>query len=455
MKTLERLADLWSLSSQRRQLTSEMRGVYSGTWTDARGTHLLREVLMERYPHTAFMLWEVRDTSVNAYRWACSKLGAIYSRPPARKLEGLECPELYDNVRTNLALSGLCKQTWALRQSLVRPLLGENGLTLQYFSPEFFVAIPDPFDPFRLKALMYQIYERRREQTRPLYVVWTENIHRVFEDPLLQVRVPQKGNPDGINPYSCVPFVLAHAEWPETTDPYRCLDPWKAHSLYHATIEAAVAFTQLRHVFRWASGRQVWFKGKAGKDFNRNAVLDVANPFTLSKEGEVGVLDLEVDVVAQVEAAIKLLETPLSLEGFRPEMLKGSVTATSGADRKLQMTELEERREDARTVYREFEQACYNTCAEVVRVERRRADLGHNPELPPGRITVEYAEIGAEMSLSEQVDLWVKRLSNQLGTVEEALEDIDDISAEEAAERAAKIQLAFSKAARAKMLPPP
>jgi len=417
MKILEKLADLWSASAARRRLTSRMHGVYSGTWKDSSGVDELERTLQERYPHTAFMMMEVSDRSVNPYPWACSQLGRIYARPPGRTVNGLPCSDTYDSPTTNLALSNICKQTWGLQQNLIRPRLGKEGIVLECVSPEWFVCIPHKDDPFKLEAVLYYVYRRDRERSKPVYVVWTEAYHGVFEDPQLKTKVPIKGNEDCVNPYGCVPFVLSHASYPSTSDPFKILNPFGS--------------------------------------FSRNVLLDVMNPFTLGPEGEVGLLDLQVDVVSQVDALIKLIEAPLALEGIRPEMIKGQVTATSGVDRALQMTELEERREDTRTVYRQLEQSLYDVCVEVVDVDRRRPCYRHVDRLLPGVLHVDYADIGPAMSLADTVDLWIKRLGSGLASAEMALADLEDLPPEDARQISQQIRNEQARLQRARLAPPP
>ena len=113
--TLDTLADLWSCSTERRDLTSRMGGVYRNEWRDFYGTHILANEIEKRYPHTFEMLLAVADTSVNAFRWACGKLGAIYDRAPSRKLNGADCPTLYDSWRINLGLAALMGELGATR----------------------------------------------------------------------------------------------------------------------------------------------------------------------------------------------------------------------------------------------------------------------------------------------------------------------------------------------------
>ncbi len=447
-ETLDTLADLWGQSTARRKTTSKMSGVYANTWRDFDGVHVLVSEIEARYPHTHDLLLAVADTSVNAYRWACSKLGAIYDRTPSRKLSGSECPTLYDSWRVDLGLSQACKLTWALRQTILRPVLGKAGLQVQIMSPEWAVVIPNKDNPTRIDAIMYQIVERKLRTDWVRYVAWTPEHHGIYMDQMLTTCLPMVGNPQKINPYKCVPFALAHAEWPMDWDAWKILKPDSAHGIYRAAVEAAIGFTHLRHVIRWASHRQVSFKGVPGKDFDPEMISDVANPWVVGPNANIEVHDFQVEIDKQVEAVLKLLDTPLNMEGIRPELVRGFTTATSGIDRRLQMTDLEERREEARTLWRINEDAFYDVAREVVEVDRRRRGLEHHPSLPPGELQIDYAEIGPGMGMVDALDYWRSRISAGLATPTEALMALDDVTREEAEEKAAEAALARAQADR-------
>lgn len=446
--TLDTLADLWSLSTERRDLTSRMGGVYRNEWRDAYGTHILASEIEKRYPHTAEMLLAVADTSVNAFRWACGKLGAIYDRAPSRKLNGADCPTLYDSWRINLGLAQACKLTWALRQTILRPVLAKDGLSVQILSPEWAVVIPSRDNPMRLDAIMYQIVERVQRTNFVRYVAWTPEHHGIYMDQMLSSPLRIQGNEGNVNPYKVVPFILAHAEWPTAWEAEKILEPRASHGLYRATVEAAIGFTHLRHVLRWASHRQVAFKGIPGKDFDPAMIHDPANPWVVGPNATIEVHNFEVEIDKQVEAVLKLLDTPLNLEGIRPELIRGFTTATSGIDRRLQMTDLEERREDARTMWRINEDALYDVAREVVAVEKDRVGLKHHAPLPPGGVTLDYAEIGPGMGMVDALDYWRSRISAGLATPTEAIMALDDVSREEAEEKAAEAALARAQADR-------
>ena len=446
--TLDLLADLWNRSTERRVLTSRMAGVYRNEWRDLYGTHTLERELRDRYPHTYEMILAVADTSVNAFRWACSKLGAIYDRAPQRKLSGIDCPSLYNSWRIDLGLAQACKLTWALRQTILRPVLSKDGLQVQVLSPEWSVVVPNRDNPMRIDAIMYQIVERVQRQDWIRYVVWTPEHHGIYQDQMLTALLPMAGNPQNLNPYKVVPFTLAHAEWPEDWDAWKILDPRSSHGIYRAAVEAAIGFTHLRHVIRWASHRQVSFKGVPGKDFDPNMIVDPANPWVVGPNATVEVHDFQIEIDKQVEAVLKLLDTPLNMEGIRPELVRGFTTATSGIDRRLQMTDLEERREEARTLWRINEDAFYDVSREVVEVERRRSGLEHHSALPPGEIEIDYAEIGPGMGMVDALDYWRSRISAGLATPVDAIMELDDVSREDAEEKAAEAALTRAQAER-------
>ncbi len=151
---------------------------------------------------------------------------------------------------------------------------------------------------------------------------------------------------------------------------------------------------------------------------------------------------------SHLRVVLKLLDTPLNLEGIRPELIRGFTTATSGIDRRLQMTDLEERREDARTMWRINEDALYDVAREVVAVEKDRVGLKHHAPLPPGEVTLDYAEIGPGMGMVDALDYWRSRISAGLATPTEAIMALDEVDREEAEEKAAEAALARAQADR-------
>ena len=213
----------------------------------------------------------------------CHKLGAIYDRAPTQTQRHRLPSQLQTLGGSTSARPSACKLTWALRQTILRPVLLQDGLQVQVLSPEWSVVVPNRDNPMRIDAIM-----RARSLS-------------AFSD--MTGSDTSCGHPEhhGSTWTRCSPHCcrwlatpkpqplqgcavhLAHAEWPEawdvletspTLDPVTDLPEQRSRPRPPVYPLAHVVPLGLLH-------RRVAFKGIPGKDFDPNMIVDPRTPGSL------------------------------------------------------------------------------------------------------------------------------------------------------------------------------
>lgn len=441
---LKEMRDLWKKSRDRHCYSKKIHSAYDGQWRGKNDVSILLQAIKLRFPKTWKEIYQyIIDPSINVLPWAVNLLSAIYSGAPTRTISDLPITT-YDTATTNMCMGKVAALTVALREVFVRPMVGKRGLSFDIIPPHKTIVLPDPLDPMGFSAIAYETSDKK-------LVFWSDEHHFVFVDNGFDLARPDPNDPaneTGTNPYGRIPIVCFRPSYP--------VGEWWHHKdsdrLYRAALETIIAITQIRRTMQAASAKRPWLKGKAGKDFGAQDIIDVAFPLILSKDGEAGSLDLTTDIVAQIEGALTPAIVALNQEGITPQMVRGSSgEASSGYRKRLEMTGLEERRDDLRVMFREGEQELVDVSRIVVEVERKRPRNKGLEPIPEGEFSIKFASTAPDATPPEQQEYWTGRLQNGTATRAQAIADMDKITLEEAEQVVKKIDEDKAASARGSM----
>lgn len=414
----------------RQRFSKTALGIYQNKWTNWDNRCVIYQALLSRFPETYKTLEPLIFRGVNVYGWGVNQVAAIYSRPPKRKV-GEDDVESFSTERNNLTLDQAAKLTYALREMFIRPMVDEDGLFFDLITPDRVTILPDGLG--RMEAVCYQTADSK-------WLVWTKNHHLQFSDKSLDLKRADEleGNPGNLNPYApYIPLQLCRAAWPSG----EWWTYFQSQGLIDAAISTAVAFTQVERLRQVANSKRMVVKGKPGNDFDRKQQLDPGFPVVVGKDGDFFAVDTEADIVGAIEAILKQAGAVLSMEGIRFDAVRGTTqVANSGYELKLQMTGLEERRDEQRRLWTAYEQGLLEISRKVIEVERRRPEFRNIAPIPEGDLQIEFASTAPESSREEKQAYWAARIEDGTATRVDAIMDMDGLSQEEAEKKLARIQ---------------
>jgi hypothetical protein len=426
---LEKLAKQWKEDRKRQYRSKATLSAYNDQWLDWDDCCRITDLLKQRYPKTWELYQCLIDKSINMLSWATGELCNIYDQAPIRTLGDQEIPT-YDTKQLNLTLANAARQTFALGNLFIRPITTPKGLTYDLIPPHLATILPSKSgDPTQFDAIMYKTGPKR-------FVVWTADDHLVFSDSGLKNLIAHEDNPTNTNPYGIIPIVAVRAKWPSggwwETD--------HASRIEKAALETIISMTQLRRLAQVASAKRTVLKGKPGKDFARTHVIDPAYPLIVAKDGDVDVIDPTADIATFLDSTLKSASAALYQEGISAKAVRGEGHgAESGYKVKLEMSSTEARRDGQRSLWELWEQELINVSRVVVDVDRRDPAFRSVAPIPPGDLSISWADTAPEASYDERVKSWTERLNQQTAERHEVIMDLDGLSEEQAREKIRRI----------------
>lgn len=413
---LARVRKIWQAGATRRADVADLLAIYRNDWSAILQAELKSRFRKENYDKLSL----IADPSLNVLRWACDRLAKIYSKAPGRSLDTDADLSEYGGNALDLTLQEAARLLQVCRDLLLRPVVRDGALTLDVWTPDVCEVIPRDDDPTRMEAVIYQFaYTDEQGRTETRYAYWDAEEHWILNSGWGVV--PIEGNEEGINPYGVVPFVACHARWPVSAF-------WheeESFALKRATIEAALALTDLRHLMKVASYKQIVIAGNPGKDFPLHQVLDPSQPVLVGSNGSASILDLQTDFAALMDTIITQIGVVLNTCGIRPETFKGSVSAASGYALQIQNQDLEEQWNEGRRLWDVYEDDLYQ-------LSRVVADVEGIASLPDGHLSLSWPEVGTRQDPTEVLTYWKDRIDAKLATRTMALMDMDGLTEEEA-----------------------
>ena len=414
MIEVKKYIDLWDNDQPRRQAVAELLCIYDHDWDD-----LLKEKLKANFqPQNLNRMYSKLDTSLNLMRWSADTLSPIYCEGVSRSIEGNESADLSiyeaDGI-LNLTLDRASRLLFAVREVLLRPILDEatNTITVDILTPDKCSVIRHPDNPLRLVGLVYQTKSGD-------YVVWDEDDHKVFDR---SWREKRRDNGERYeNDYNMIPFVLAHAAFPER-------GTWHeqdANGLKAATLNLGMAKTDYNHKRHLQSHKQLVFTGTGTKGIGKKANSDAGSAIVMKDQGsDAKVLDLQGDLGGHLDAIVNDAAQTLSLYGINPAAVRGNMDASSGYALSIKLTDTERVWKQQRVLWEAWERQLYEVSRRVVEVD------GNGASLPDGKLLFEWPYIGPAQDKNQDADYWLKLLAAGVTSVPEVRRHLFDETPEQ------------------------
>ena len=392
--TIDKMRKIWRSRSEtdRRQRVAELMQIYSSDWSDLLDNELRRLFLPQNYEKLSLRA----DTSMNILKWATDTLGAIYSRPVSREIEGDAGP--WERFRDlDLAFDGACRLLYICREIFVRPIIMDDGsVIIDVMTPDRAIVIPSRDNPWGIEALLYSVDDGKR------FILWTSESHVQLTNEF--ERIPQPNNPEEINPYGVIPWLLFHAKYPIQGQVFNDLE---SESLKQATFATGIAKTDHAHLRHLQSFKQMVFTGMTDDSAVR-AMVDPATAITIKNPNAgVEVLDMQADLQTHLATILESAAATLNLLGIRPEMVRGTLAASSGYALSIMMHETERAWEQQRQLWRVYEQTLYDLAAHILEIETGQS-------LPGGEVLVTFGDLRPANSPHEEAKYYIDLVNNNM-----------------------------------------
>jgi len=405
--------ELWDNDKQRRQEVGELLSIYDHDWTE-----LLIEKLEQNFASQNIkrMLSKL-DTSLNLLRWSADTLAPVYCEGVSRSIENNETADLsaYEaDGLLNMTLDRASRLLFAVREVLLRPMVNEvtGQIMVDVLTPDKCSVRRHPDNPLRLIGLVYQMANGD-------FVVWEEDDHKVYGRGW-----DERTKPDGSpyeNDYGVIPFVLAHAAFPER-------GTWHekdASGLKSATLNLGLAKTDFNHKRHLQSHKQMVFTGTDKSKVGAKMASDAGFAMVLKDpSASAFVLDMQGNLGEHLDSIVKDAAQSLSLYGINPASVRGNLDASSGYALSIKLTDTERVWKQQRTLWQVWEQQLYT-------VSQRVMEVDGNGTLPGGKLTFDWPYIGPAQDKNDDADYWLKLLNAGVSSVPEVRRSLFDETPEQ------------------------
>ena len=379
--TTDDLRHAWSADREktRRDSIRELLDIYRHEWR-----YLLIERINARFlEQNAEKLRVQADTSVNLLRWVTDELAAIYSEQCVRSIEGSsDGLEPYQNEGLiDLFLDQACKLTQVCRELAIRPLWDDRAQALCYdlVTPDKFSVIPHPTNPLGFLAIIIELPDTGYRQAH--YSVWTDGSHFLADEQMRPLDSIE--NPDHLNPYGVIPYVVAHARFPAQA----FFNERDAFGLRDATLDAGVQKTDHNHLRHIQSFKQLAITGSTDENLGRLALDPSLCALIKNPQANVQVLDLQANLREHLETLFLGVRPTLAMSGIWQDVVKDSSDSASGYALSLKMHKQTVEWDRLRGLWTLYERQLYSVASVIAAV-----DAGVS--LPVGELDVVFPDIG-------------------------------------------------------------
>lgn len=422
---LKDLIEKWDSpkDTERRNVARLLLEFHTGDWKKQVKARVRRQMAEETFQRMKLHI----DHSWNISEYACSRIGAIYSKKVKRSIGGVDLEDFPEGQvflnggMLDVVMGTVHPLTLGVGNTFLRPMgvqdpiTQEMSMVVDIITPDQCVVTEDPEDPNGITEIMYCIGSGDSAR----FVYWSAETHATL-DKDFQI-VPDPNNSGFVNPYNLVPVVPLR-------ESYRVKDFFQHRtggSLRETTLTAAVGLSNYQYRLKSGCFKQPVVAGKPNQDFPLDHILDSVTPLVLGPGGTATTLDLQSNYQQLLDVIIRRASTNLALHGFTDEALKGTVTAQSGIALRVMQTELSAAWDKQRTLYTFFE-------GDLLFVGRRvlQADLGVS--LPEGPVEIEWPDVGPEPSPVDLANIYNPQVDRGMVPKWFASMKINKISEEEA-----------------------
>jgi hypothetical protein len=355
------------------------------------------------------------DTSLNLLRWTTDQIGAIYSEPARREIEGgsSETLEYYEQGgKLDFQLDAAARLCFLCRALFLRPLVhNEKRWTLDIVTPDQVTVIPSEKEPGAISAIVVHLpapFGEERDKDEKAHVLWTTEEYQELDSSWSPLSDPKP------NPYKRIPYMPVHAAFPS-------IGFWQqqdSFGLREATYRAGIAMTDHAHLRHVQSFKQLVISGTPADQNWSSLIADPSAAIHLKGQGTASVVDMQADLNGHLEGILTQAASVLNLYGIRPEAVRGTMDASSGYALSLKNRSLHRAWGQLRRVWTFAEEELFSLLGTVARV-----DLGK--DMCEGKLYIEHADLNAEADPSTQANTLATLVNAGIISKEEARRRLD------------------------------
>jgi hypothetical protein len=393
------------------------------------------------------------DDSLNVYKFVINQLYDLYRTEPIRKVgNGTENDPVWqaivDNLQYDCIMDLSQKLAGAATGVVIYVVPWEKKIRLDVITPDKITVIQNPDNPSEAVAVIFEVNLEDTSwspmvQATPVsnstgaigeklqyYIYWDVfGRHMLFDNHLRTVAIPD--NPDNINPFKdptrpgrtilpmviCTPTYVDQAIWDKTT----------GKNLVSAQEQIGIYATLLNYYTKMQSFKQPYITGNVDVQMSDDVILDPSTVLKALGDGaQIGVLDMQGDLIAFSKNLDNKIERALNQEGLSLEDFKQTGDAPSGYARRIKRLPLEEFRARQEKIWRVYEKELF----EVIRIVNNASNTAKISET--AEFSIVYSGEMDIASIQEQVtkDTW--DIANNVRSIVEIIAERFNISREEA-----------------------
>jgi hypothetical protein len=209
---------------ERRDKANIRLGIYHDDWEDILEGELKQQFVPENYDNVKLS----KNISQNPTKQIIKEISLVYKDHPNRVLltqDKVIQDKTYDEVREYLKLDSLYKQVNRYLNLLNDVLIqvgwdeSKQQIKLNIITPAVASVIQEPNEPEQAYAVYYEVeYADSEYNVEKKFIYWDPEYHFLFDEAGNNFAV--EDNPEMINPYKILPFVVLHRD-PDYSGIYR------------------------------------------------------------------------------------------------------------------------------------------------------------------------------------------------------------------------------------------
>jgi hypothetical protein len=345
---------------ERRDKANIRLGIYHDDWEDILEGELKQQFVPENYDNVKLS----KNISQNPTKQIIKEISLVYKDHPNRVLltqDKVIQDKTYDEVREYLKLDSLYKQVNRYLNLLNDVLIqvgwdeSKQQIKLNIITPAVASVIQEPNEPEQAYAVYYEVeYADSEYNVEKKFIYWDPEYHFLFDEAGNNFAV--EDNPEMINPYKILPFVVLHRD----QRPGLFWNISEGNDFINGTIGIGTKNTFKDYLFKCQSFKQPWIKVNDPKNAP-NAKLR-SDPLTslliIGDDSETGAIDLQVNFKGIDDTIKESLNAFLNTYGLTADSF--SALEVSGKALEIKNRALKEIREDQIEIFRQSEKELFN-----------------------------------------------------------------------------------------------
>ena len=334
----------------RRDKANVRLDIYHDDWGEILEKALAGQFIKKNYDKIRLL----KNTTQNIFKKVINDVSVVYKVAPTRDYGKNETiKDIYEYLDIDEFMKQCNRYGTALNDVLLRVGWDEDTekITLDLQTPANTSVIQRDGYPQQAAAIYYEIeYIDSEFKVEMVNVFWSDFEHFLFNEKG-DVRPPAEDNPEMINPYGKLPFVIVHMN----QLPGMFWNPTEGSDIVDGTIITGFKRTLKDHLFKHQSFKQLWFRSQKG-DVAPEMASDPLSAFLLTGENsEVGVLDLIAQFNEMEQSLQADINAFLATYGLSIDMFAVSGEEASGKALNIKNRGLREIRETQLPVFRRVE----------------------------------------------------------------------------------------------------